>query len=172
MRAVQNQFAARAAADISRNGSDNMVPARNISTRRSPGDDRVRSLIALIDNLIAVVAEENAELSKGLPASRLKQVDEKNRLAALFEKYVADSATNSLHVQDRMLREQLMDRILRLRAAMDENLVRLRAAIEASNRRIEAVMQAIREQVASVSPYGAGGRRTARAASYGTNVRA
>jgi hypothetical protein len=55
---------------------------------------------------------------------------------------------------------------------MDENLVRLRAAIDASNRRIEAVMQAIREQIASVSPYGAGGRRTAHAMSCTTNVRA
>ena len=61
-----------------------------------------------------------------------------------------------------------MDRILKLRAAMDENLVRLRAAIEASNRRIEAVMQAIREQIASVSPYGASGRVAARAVSCGT----
>ena len=65
-----------------------------------------------------------------------------------------------------------MERILLLRAAMDENLVRLRAAIEASNRRIEAVMQAIREQIANVSPYAASGRRTTRAMSYSTNVRA
>jgi hypothetical protein len=55
---------------------------------------------------------------------------------------------------------------------MDENVMRLRAAIEASNRRIEAIMQAIREQIASVSPYGAAGRRVTSAASYGTNVRA
>ena len=49
-------------------------------------DVRIKSLIALIDELIALVAEENAELAKGLPASRLKQVDEKNRLAELFER--------------------------------------------------------------------------------------
>jgi hypothetical protein len=154
-----------------------MTPARHMTpARNSPaeGDERVRALITLIDNLISVVAEENAELSKGLPASRLKQVDEKNRLADLFEKWVAECAvkTASLHVQDRMLREQLMEGILRLRAAMDENVLRLRAAIEASNRRIEAVMQAIREQIANVSPYGAGGRRATRAASCGTNVQA
>jgi hypothetical protein len=34
------------------------------------------------------------------------------------------------------------------------------------------VMQAIREQIASVSPYGSGGRRTTHAMSCGTNVRA
>ncbi len=71
-----------------------------------------------------------------------------------------------------MLREQLLDRILKLRVAMDENVMRLRAAIDASNRRIEAIMQAIREQIANVSPYGAGGRRVTSAMSYGTNVRA
>jgi hypothetical protein len=138
-------------------------------------DEGAKTLIALIDDLIAVVTEENVELSKGLPASRLKQVDEKNRLAAVFEQRVAACVTQaaSLNVKDRMLREQLMGKIGDLRTAMDENLLRLRAAIEASNRRIEAVMQAIREQIASVSPYGAAGRRTpSRSVSCGTNVRA
>jgi hypothetical protein len=152
-----------------------MVAVRH--TRKTPaaGDERVKSLITLIDNLIAVVAEENAELAKGLPASRLKQVDDKGRLADLLGERVAEctAKTASLTVQDRLLREQLMERLARLRGAMDENLVRLRAAIEASNRRIEAVMQAIRAQIANASPYGAGGRRnTSRAVSYGTDVRA
>lgn len=140
-------------------------------TNVASGDARIKSLIALIDVLTALVAEENAELAKGLPASRLKQIDEKNRLAEVFERTVAECAagTATLNVRDRILREQLLDRILKLRAAMDENLVRLRAAIEASNRRIEAVMQAIREQIAAVSPYGASGRVAARAVSSGTS---
>ncbi|WP_315835675.1 flagellar protein FlgN [Bradyrhizobium prioriisuperbiae] len=137
-------------------------------------DDRVRSLIALIDDLIAVVIDENVELAKGLPASRLKQVDEKNRLADLFEQRVAECSARavSLDVQDRQLREDLMERILRLRSSMDENVMRLRAAIDASNRRIDAVMQAIREQISNVSPYGASGRLAGHAMSCGTNVRA
>ena len=58
-----------------------MVPARNVSNNGPAGRDaHVRSLIALIDDLISVVTEENVELSKGLPASRLKQVDEKNQI--------------------------------------------------------------------------------------------
>lgn len=140
-------------------------------TNVASGDARIKSLIGLIDILTALVAEENAELAKGLPASRLKQVDEKNRLAEVFERTVAECAagTSTLNVRDRILREQLLDRILKLRATMDENLVRLRAAIEASNRRIEAVMQAIREQIAAVSPYGASGRVAARAVSSGTS---
>ncbi|MBR0954650.1 flagellar protein FlgN [Bradyrhizobium canariense] len=147
--------------------------AKSQATRTSAanGDVRIKSLIALIDTLTALVAEENAELAKGLPASRLKQVDEKNRLAEMFEQTVAECAagTTSLNVPDRILREQLLARILKLRTAMDENLVRLRAAIEASNRRIEAVMQAIREQIAAVSPYGASGRVAARPVSSGTS---
>jgi hypothetical protein len=140
-------------------------------TNAANGDARIKSLIGLIDVLTALVAEENAELAKGLPASRLKQVDEKNRLAEIFERSVAECAAGgtTLNVRDRILREQLLDRILKLRAAMDENLVRLRAAIEASNRRIEAVMQAIREQIAAVSPYSASGRVAARAVSSGTS---
>jgi ribosomal protein L12E/L44/L45/RPP1/RPP2 len=152
-----------------------MIPVRHDQTTRPAlTNDQVRGLIALIDDLIEVVASENAELAKGLPASRLKQVDEKTRLAVLFEQRVAAYATGAtiLHVRDRTLREQLMERILHLRTAMDENLLRLRAAIEASNRRIEAVMQAIRQQIVSVSPYGAGGRQSAGAMSSGTNVRA
>ncbi|MBR0754763.1 flagellar protein FlgN [Bradyrhizobium jicamae] len=150
------------------------LPPRNVRTALAASDERAKSLIALIDDLIAIVNEENAELAKGLPASRLKQVDEKSRLATLFEQSVAEAVARaqSLHVQDRVLREQLMERILKLRGAMDENVMRLRAAIEASNRRIEAIMQAIREQIANVSPYGAAGRRVTSAASYGTNVRA
>lgn len=152
-----------------------MIPVRHDKTNGPALDHhRVRGLIVLIDDLIAVVVSENAELARGLPASRLKQVDEKTRLADLFEQWVVECATGAtvLHVRDRTQREQLMERILRLRSAMDENLLRLRAAIEASNRRIDVVMQAIRQQIVSVSPYGAGGRQAARAMSSGTNVRA
>jgi predicted metal-dependent peptidase len=152
-----------------------MTAVSDTRVKRSSGNDQhVRTLIALIDELLQVVAEENLELSKGLPASRLKQVDQKNRLAELFEQCVSECTgqSKSLQVQDRVLREQFMERILHLRTAMDENIIRLRAAIDASNRRIEAVMQAIREQIASVSPYAASGRRATRAVSCGTNVRA
>lgn len=148
-----------------------MTIAQAKSQATGTSDARIKSLITLIDALTALVANENAELATGLPASRLKQVDEKNRLAEMFERTVAECAagTTSLNVRDQILREQLLERILKLRAAMDENLLRLRAAIEASNRRIEAVMQAIREQIAAVSPYGASGRLAARAVSSGTS---
>jgi hypothetical protein len=152
-----------------------MNPAMTINTNPpNAADAGIRALMALIDELIAVVVEENAELSRGLPASRPKQVDAKHRLADLFATRVAECATkiDILAIKDRILREELLERILRLRTAMDENLIRLRAAIEASNRRIDAVMQGIREQIAKASPYGPGGHRSARPMSCGTNVRA
>lgn len=54
-----------------------VAKAKSHATRTSAanGDTRIKSLIALIDVLTALVAEENVELAKGLPASRLKQVD-------------------------------------------------------------------------------------------------
>ncbi len=138
-------------------------------------DEQVRSLVRLIDDLVTVVIDENNELARGLPASRLKQVAEKERLGLLFEQRVTAcvGSAGTLSVRDKELREQLMIRIMRLRAAMDENVVRLRAAIEASSRRIETVMQAIREQITDQSPYGASGRRMTRSSSSGaTNVSA
>jgi len=102
------------ATDSKSKGSNDMTPAPNIENGNPASSElRVKSLIVLIDELISVVADENAELAKGLPASRLKQVDEKNRLADLFERCVAECAakTASLHVQDRVLREELMERI-------------------------------------------------------------
>ena len=159
-------------------GIETMVENRDLKMKqeRKPGisDERALAMIQLIDELIAVIDDENAELARGLPASRLKQVDDKARLADVFERWVAEctSGSNVIHVQNRQLRDRLLDRILHLRGSMDENLVRLRAAIEASNRRIEAVMQAIREQLANSSPYGARGTRTARPMSSGTSIRA
>lgn len=137
-------------------------------------DEGALAMIQLIDELILVIDDENAELARGLPASRLKQVDDKARLADVFERWVAEctNGSNVIHVQNRQLRDRLLDRTLQLRGAMDENLVRLRAAIEASNRRIEAVMQAIREQLVSASPYSASGTRATRPMSCGTSIRA
>jgi len=147
-----------------------MIQAQN--TNHPTNEENVRRVIALIDELLLVVADENVELSKGLPASRMKQLDEKNRLAQLFQECVTEcvAKTATLVVEDQALQAQLMGRIERLRVVSDENVIRLRAAIEASQRRIEAVMQAIREQIGTVSPYGAAGRQTKRAVSCATNV--
>jgi hypothetical protein len=120
----------------------------------------VGRLISLIDELLAVIGEENLILARGLPASLSPQTGRKNALAQQFEKWVKEVAARpvSLHSCDPALQDRLMDRIGRLRAAMDENMLRLRAAMEASRRRIETVMQAIRSEISSSSPYAADGQ--------------
>lgn len=131
-------------------------------------------LIALIDELIAVVAEENAWLAQGLPASRSKQIGRKTELADTFEKWVGEIAARNISVQtsDERLRKKFAERMQLLKAATDENIFRLRAAIEASRRRIDAVMSAIRKQVADSNPYTPSGRLSPKSVSFGTNIRA
>jgi RNase H-fold protein (predicted Holliday junction resolvase) len=135
---------------------------------------RIETLIALIDELIAVVSAENLELAQGLPASRSKQIARKTELAEAFEKWVKEISAQKISVQtsDERLRSIFAERLQQLQAAMDENIVGLRAAIAASKRRIDAVMSVIREQVADRNPYTSSGRLSSRFASTGTNVRA
>ena len=135
---------------------------------------RIEYLITLIDELIAVVGEENAWLAQGQPASRSKQIARKTELAESFEVWVAEISARKISVQtgDERLRARFAERLVCLKDAMHENIVRLRGAIEASRRRIETVMSAIREQVSDANPYTASGRLGSRAASIGTNIRA
>jgi hypothetical protein len=138
------------------------------------GSSRIEVMITVIDELIAVVIEENAWLAQGLPASRSKQIGRKTELAESFEKLVGDVTSNNASVQtdDEELRLKFVDRMQMLKTAMDENIIGLQAAIEASRRRIEAVMSAIREQVADANPYNASGRLSSKSISVGTNLRA
>ena len=138
------------------------------------GRVRIETLIALIDELIAVVSAENMGLAQGLPASRSKQIARKTELAEVLEKWVKEIAAHKISVQtnDERLRATFAERLQQLQAAMDENIARLRAAIAASKRRIDAVMSVIREQVSETNPYTSSGRVSSRFASTGTNVRA
>jgi uncharacterized NAD(P)/FAD-binding protein YdhS len=148
-----------------------------INTATKPGTNgglRIENLIALLEELIAVVVEENAALAQGLPASRSKQIARKTELAATFESLVKEVTARKMNFQssDERLRETFTERLRQLQVAMDENVVRLRAAIAASKRRIDAVMRVIREQVSDASPYTASGRTSVRFASTGTNFSA
>jgi uncharacterized NAD(P)/FAD-binding protein YdhS len=148
-----------------------------INMSPQPGKDsrvRIEHLIALIDELTAVVAAENMSLAQGLPASRSKQIARKTELAEIFEKWVREISEKRISVQtnDEKLRSTFAERLRQLQAAMDENIIRLRAAITASKRRIDAVMSVIREQVSDANPYTSSGRLSSKFASTGTNLRA
>lgn len=135
---------------------------------------RIERLVALIDELIQVVVEENAWLEQGLPASRSKQISRKVELSDLLKCWVDEITSQevSIRTNDEHLRTMFAERMDFLKMNMDENIVRLRAAIETSRRRIDAVMAAIREQVLSTSPYTPAGRGNGHAATLGTNIRA
>jgi hypothetical protein len=146
----------------------------NAPVRMQPKLTHIEDLIALIDEMILIVAEENSVLAMGLPASRSKMLARKTELAGLFEQWVADVSSKKINIagKDTPQWSTLVERIRLLQVVMDENIVKLRAAIEASQRRIDAVMSAIRERIAVSTPYAANGRLSTPAVSYSPNIRA
>ncbi len=143
-------------------------------TTTPDADSRIERLVALIDELIQVVAEENAWLAQGLPASRSKQIARKVELSDLLKSWVDEITSQevSIRTSDERLRSMFAERMDLLKVNMDENILRLRTAIETSRRRIDAVMSAIREQVLSSSPYTPAGRANGHMTTLGTNIRA
>jgi hypothetical protein len=146
----------------------------NTAFKSRPQFNELEVMIALIDEMIAIITEENSCLAKGLPASRSKQLSRKTELAAYFERWVADAATDRVNFRagGEALRAKLMERTRYLQAVTDENITKLRAAIAASQRRIDAVMGAIKERMSESAPYAANGRLGRPGISYAANLRA
>lgn len=122
----------------------------------------VHRVIAVIDDLVALIEQENQVLARGFPASLASSVVRKNELADVFEGKVREVVERQLFMRmtDDALRRHFLARVKSLRVSMTENTDRLRAAIDATRRRVESVMRAIRAQVANPSAYGANGRLT------------
>ena len=118
-------------------------------------------LIALIDEFIAVVAQENAMLARGLPASLSSVAKQKNILADAFELWVKAAQEREFRAEalSAKTRTVFVTRLEAFQQAMAENMARLEAAMEASRRRIDAVMSAIRSEMSNSSPYGANGKK-------------
>ncbi|QCK88677.1 flagellar protein FlgN [Phreatobacter aquaticus] len=116
-------------------------------------------MLALVDELIAVISDENSQLAQGLPASMSLSAARKAELAKEFEQWVADIRSRRIVLAhaDQPLRARISEQTGVLQQGMDENVERLRAAIDASRRRVDAVMRAIREQIAPSGPYQANG---------------
>lgn len=146
----------------------------NIAVNIQSDASRMEDLIALIDEMIVIVTDENAALARGLPASRSKQLVRKTELAALFEQWVADVSSKKINIlaSKEPLRSRFAERVKLLQIVMDDNIIKLRAAIATSQRRIDAVMAAVRERVSDAVPYTANGRMAGPAASYAANIRA
>ena len=157
-----------------------MGMTRANDTRRAPAaaaDAAVEQVVALVDELVALIGEENKILARGMPASLTPSVTRKHELAGEFEQWVRRVTAQQLcvRVSNDALRRHLLARVKALRLAMAENVDRLRAAIDASRRRIDAVMRAIRTEIGGPAPYGPNGRiRDAQAAQsvHGGGIRA
>lgn len=121
----------------------------------------VHRVIAVIDELVALIDQENQILARGIPASLAGSVVRKNELADMFEDKVKEVIERQLFLRmtNDALRRQLMARTKALRVSMTENTDRLRAAIEATRRRVDSVMRAIRAEVAGKpTSYGPNGK--------------
>ncbi|MFD2184254.1 flagellar protein FlgN [Rhodoplanes azumiensis] len=139
----------------------------------SSANHSVARVVALVEELIAVVEEENRALARGLPASLSNSTARKTALAEDVERWVMHVRRYDLGsaATDRRQRERLVERARRLKLVMDENVERLRAAIAASQRRVDAIMQAVREDVASRAPYGRNGQVVGARAAVGWCVK-
>ncbi|MDC7786779.1 flagellar protein FlgN [Rhodoplanes sp. TEM] len=126
----------------------------------SNADLSVAKVTALIDELIAVVEEENRNLARGMPASLSNSTARKTALAEDVERWAMHVHRHDLGnaAADREMRDHLFEQVRRLNTVMDENVSRLRQAIAASQRRVDAIMQAVRQDMASRGTYGENGQ--------------
>lgn len=119
-------------------------------------------MIDLIETLSALIAEENAQLSSGSPASLAGTLKLKLKLGTELERRVRIVRAGGLFndTTDPVLRERLAQRSAELQTAMQANSAHLRAAMVSTRRRIDAIMRAFREYEARPGRYDSSGRRT------------
>lgn len=140
--------------------SDNNGQGQAMTGHGGQGEQATRKLLALMDEFITLVVEENGMLSRGLPPALSLVAVRKGELACEFELWVkaANARAIRLETAPEPIRKQFLARLAVFQKVMDENVARLEAAIEASRRRVEAVMSAIRQEMTDVSPYRANGK--------------
>ncbi len=136
---------------------------------RPTGNPSIVELDALIDELIAVIDDENALLASGLPASLAATTGRKSNLAASIEGTLkAIGAAGPVTDEDRAYLDLRVGLVQRL---AQENLSRLAGAIGASRRRIAAVVAAVRHDGLSAAPvYGRTGTRTSSGSASQTSL--
>ncbi|WP_449396444.1 flagellar protein FlgN [Devosia riboflavina] len=132
-----------------------------MSVQRAQFDERLRSLIDLVDELIELIGAENRELETGVPSALSRSTAQKARLGAELDSWVRQVRLGqfNLAVATPALRQQLTARAEVLDEAIKENMVRLRSGIDATRSRVDAIMRAIREQTVREGSYDASGRR-------------
>lgn len=143
-------------------GLPSLAPASG--AQRRAADEAARAMLSLLDEMIVVIAEENALMATGIPGSTSPVVARKRALAESFSRWIAALRSGEVELTraDRALRTRLIEKNEVLRREMEANVGSLRASMAATRRRIDAIMRAIREQAAPPpSRYGANGRTAA-----------
>lgn len=124
-------------------------------------DAAAYAMLALLDEMIVVIEEENALMAAGIPGSASHVVARKRELADVFSRWIARLRTGEVALvgADPAIRARLLDKNEVLRRHMNANVGSLRTSLAATRRRIDAIMRAIREQSAPPpARYGANGR--------------
>lgn len=122
----------------------------------------VPEMIDLVETLSALIAQENAQLRAGTPATLVDTARLKMKLAKELERHVRVVRAGGMFGSDTdpVLRDRLIQRGAELQMAMQENASHLRAAMLSTHRRIDAIMRAFREYEARPGRYDSAGRRT------------
>ncbi|MGV8831134.1 MAG: hypothetical protein ACOH2N_04090 [Devosia sp.] len=122
----------------------------------------VAEMIELVKSLAVLIAEENAQLRSGVPATLVGTVQLKIKLASELERHVRVVRAGGLFDGDTdpRLRASLVQCNAELQMAMQENARHLRAAMLSTRRRVDAIMRAFREHETRPGQYDNAGRRT------------
>ncbi len=137
-----------------------MPGAKAVAENKPLDTARFAELDALIDQLIAVIDDENALLASGMPASLAATTGIKSNLAGNIEEQLRTLGTTGPVTPEE--RVYLDERVGLVQSKARDNLSRLAGAIGASRRRIAAVVAAVRETgTASATAYGRTGSRVA-----------
>lgn len=137
-----------------------MPGAKAAAEPKSLDTRRFAELDQLIDELIAVIDDENALLAGGMPASLAATTGTKSNLAGSIEEHLrALGSSGPISPEERAY---LDARVGLVQSKARDNLSRLAGAIGASRRRIAAVVAAVRETGTATAPlYGRSGNRIA-----------
>lgn len=122
-------------------------------------DALVDTLLSLIAELTAIMAEENGLLAAGLPAAVAGTAGRKMQLSDRFDHLWARCAGSrrAALAADQETARRLVRAVAGLRKVANENVGRLDAALAASRRRIDTAMMALRSESGHGRGYGTKG---------------
>jgi hypothetical protein len=122
----------------------------------TPPPRKIDAMLALLDELHAVIDDENRLLAAGLPASLAKTVTRKTALADQLDGWLAAMRRGELEEDGTEPGELavLIARLQKLRTLMGENTLAIKRSMDASRRRIDAIMRALRHEPRVARNYG------------------